>query len=127
MMMRSFKTLTVRAIPVCVVLLAWTGAACAHAFLSHAIPLVGSTVPSAPPVLTLDYTEGVETAFSTVVVKNAAGVRVDNNDLHNAPGNQKRILLGLQSLKPGAYTVEWHVTSVDTHKTEGTFTFSVGP
>ncbi|HTC12301.1 MAG TPA: copper resistance protein CopC, partial [Acetobacteraceae bacterium] len=60
-------------------------------------------------------------------VKNAAGARVDNNDLHNAPGNQKRILLGLPPLKPGAYTVEWHVTSVDTHKTEGTFTFSVGP
>ena len=126
-MMRWLNTLAVRAIPVCVALLAWTGSAEAHAFLSHASPLVGSTVPSAPPVLTLDYTEGVETAFRTVVVKNAAGARVDNNDLHNAPGNQKRILLGLPPLKPGAYTVEWHVTSVDTHKTEGTFTFSVGP
>jgi hypothetical protein len=107
--------------------LAGTSAASAHAFLAHANPLVGSTVPAAPPVLTLDYTEGVETAFSTVVVKAADGQRVDKNDLHNAPGNEKRIVTGLLPLKTGTYTVEWHVTSVDTHKTEGTFTFSVGP
>lgn len=107
--------------------LAGTSVAFAHAFLAHANPLVGSTVPTAPPMLTLDYTEGVETAFSTVVVKSADGQRVDKNDLHNAPGNEKRIVTSLQPLKAGTYTVEWHITSVDTHKTEGTFTFSVGP
>jgi methionine-rich copper-binding protein CopC len=125
--MRLLTRLAVHVVPVCAALLAWTGTADAHAFLSHAIPLVGSTIPASPPVMTLDYTEGVETAFSTVVVKDAQGTRVDKNDLHNAPGNQKRILIGLQPLKPGTYTVEWHVTSVDTHKTEGTFTFTVGP
>jgi hypothetical protein len=102
-------------------------AAQAHAFLAHASPAVGSTVHVAPPSLTLSFTEGVQTAFSTVVVKGSAGQRVDKNDLHNAPGNAKRVLIGLLPLKPGAYTVTWHVTSVDTHKTEGVFTFTVSP
>jgi hypothetical protein len=33
----------------------------------------------------------------------------------------------LKPLPPGVYAVEWHVTSVDTHKTEGHFTFTVKP
>jgi hypothetical protein len=103
------------------------GTAGAHAFLSHATPGENATVSTAPPNLTLNFTQGVEPAFSTVVVKGAQGQRVDKNDLHNAPGNAKRLLIGLQPLKPGSYTVAWHATSVDTHKTEGTFTFTVAP
>ena len=33
---------------------------------------------------------------------------------------------GLRSLSSGTYRVRWHVLSVDTHRTEGSFTFSVG-
>ena len=31
----------------------------------------------------------------------------------------------LPKLTPGTYTVNWHVTSVDTHKTEGNYKFTV--
>lgn len=34
--------------------------------------------------------------------------------------------IGLKSLPQGTYRVRWHVLSVDTHKTEGNFTFRVG-
>jgi methionine-rich copper-binding protein CopC len=84
-----------------------------------------STVPAAPPNLTLNFSQGVETQFSSVIVKAANGVRVDKNDPHAAPGNPKRLLLALQPLQPGAYQVQWHVTPVDTHKTQGAFTFTV--
>jgi methionine-rich copper-binding protein CopC len=30
-------------------------------------------------------------------------------------------------LKPGTYTVRWNVLSVDGHKTNGTYTFTVKP
>jgi methionine-rich copper-binding protein CopC len=102
-------------------------AALAHAFLRHAAPAVGSTVAAAPPELTLDYTEGVEPRFSGVDVLDAQGQHVDAGDLHLAPGNPKRLVIGLKKLPPGTYTVKWHVISVDTHHTEGTFTFSVQP
>ena len=40
--------------------------------------------------------------------------------------NQKQLIVPLaDSLKPGTYTVDWHVVSVDGHKTKGHYTFSV--
>jgi methionine-rich copper-binding protein CopC len=103
------------------------GAAQAHAFLRHAVPGVGSTLAAAPPEMTLDYTEAIEPRFSGVDVLDAKGQHVDAGNLHTAPDNPKRLVIGLQKLVPGAYTVKWHVVSVDTHHTEGTFTFSVQP
>ena len=34
--------------------------------------------------------------------------------------------VGLKSLPPGTYRVLWHALSVDTHTTEGSFSFHVG-
>jgi methionine-rich copper-binding protein CopC len=106
---------------------AGVGAAQAHAFLRHAVPAVGSTLTASPPEMTLDYTEGIEPRFSGVDVLDAQGQHVDAGDLHLAPDNPKRLVIGLKKLGPGTYTVKWHVTSVDTHHTEGTFSFSVQP
>lgn len=95
----------------------------AHAFLDHASPLVGSTVRTAPREVILWFTENLEPAFSRVTVQNAAGARVDRGNSH-ASGNQLRVSLG--ALSPGTYRVVWRVVSVDTHATEGDFTFRVG-
>jgi methionine-rich copper-binding protein CopC len=34
--------------------------------------------------------------------------------------------IGLKPLAPGSYRVRWHALSVDTHNTEGSFSFTVG-
>jgi len=110
-----------------------TAAACligqvafAHAFLDRASPPVGSEVAGSPPALNLTYTEPVEPLFSTVHVTDATGARVDEGK--PTPLDDGRILsVKLKPLPPGIYAVEWHVTSVDTHKTEGHFTFIVKP
>jgi methionine-rich copper-binding protein CopC len=47
------------------------GAASAHAYLQRAEPPSSSTVPTAPPQMTLNFTQGVESPFSQVVVTNA--------------------------------------------------------
>ena len=99
----------------------------AHAFLERASPPVGSEVPIPPSAVTITYTEGVEPDFSTIEVQNAQGTRVDKADPHLLDGEQTRLSVNLPKLPPGQYTVIWHVTSVDTHKTEGRFTFSVTP
>jgi methionine-rich copper-binding protein CopC len=95
----------------------------AHAFLDHANPLVGSTVASAPREVSLTFTQNLEAAFSSVQVTDANGARVDQGKAQ-VNGNAMRI--GLKSLSPGTYRVRWHALSVDTHKTEGSFTFTVG-
>lgn len=99
----------------------------AHAFLQRASPPVGSEIPVSPANMTITFTEGVEPAFSTIEVQNAQGTRVDKADPHLAGGEQTKLAVDLPKLPPGKYTVIWHATSVDTHKTEGRFTFSVTP
>jgi methionine-rich copper-binding protein CopC len=101
-------------------------AAFAHAFLDRAFPAVGSEVAGSPPALSLTFTEPVEPLFSSVRVTDSSGARVDAGK--PALGDDGRILqVELKPLKPGVYAVEWHVTSVDTHKTEGHFSFTVMP
>lgn len=107
--------------------LAGSGTAGAHAFLHHAVPLVGSTIPVAPASVTLDYTEALEPRFSSIQVQDAHGTRVDKGDVHVAPNDPKRLIVSLPPLGPGIYTVQWRVVSVDTHHTEGNFTFTVRP
>jgi methionine-rich copper-binding protein CopC len=102
--------------------LATTGAR-AHAFLDHASPLVGSTVPTAPHEITLWFTQNLEAAFSTIEVFDANGGRVDQGK-PSISGNTMRV--GLKALAAGTYRVRWHVLSVDTHSTQGSFTFHVG-
>ncbi len=101
-------------------------AAVAHAMLLKATPGAGGSV-SAPTELLLQFSEGVEPSFTTVAVTNAAGERVDRGAPKTASGDQTTLHVGLTALKPGDYKVEWHATSVDTHKTSGHFGFSVTP
>jgi methionine-rich copper-binding protein CopC len=99
----------------------------AHAHLQSANPAAGDTVTAAPADLTCNFTEALEPKFSQLEVQDASGKRVDAGDMHLAPGNAKQMMLGLPKLGAGVYTVIWHATSVDTHKTEGRFTFTVAP
>ena len=113
------------AIVVIIPLLLWlvTGAASAHAFLDHAEPRVGNTVAAAPREVTLWFTQKLEPAFSSVAVTNSAGQRVDTGKTL-VSGNQMSV--SLRSGGAGTYRVNWRVLSVDTHTTDGSFTFRVG-
>jgi hypothetical protein len=99
----------------------------AHAFLDHASPAVGSSVPAPPPVVTLWFTQDLEPAFSRVTVTNEAGQRVDLGNTQIPQDSPAELQIGLKPLPPGTYLVSWHVISVDTHPTEGTFTFDIKP
>jgi methionine-rich copper-binding protein CopC len=98
-------------------------AAQAHAFLDHANPLVGSTVPAAPHEVVLTFTQNLEPAFSTAQVTDSSGARVDQG---KAQVSGNTMTVALKSIGPGSYKVRWHALSVDTHSTEGTFTVHVG-
>ena len=101
--------------------------ALAHAFLRNSSPPVGSNVPVPPKAVIIDFTEGVEPAFSAIEVQDAQGRRVDEGRPHLVAGNQTRLAVDLPRLPPGEYRVTWQATSVDTHKTEGSFHFTVSP
>ncbi|HLX30009.1 MAG TPA: copper homeostasis periplasmic binding protein CopC [Casimicrobiaceae bacterium] len=101
--------------------------AAAHAFLDHALPAVGSTVHASPHDVRLWFTEQLEPAFSHVRVLDASGKEVDAGDSHVDPSDAAILTVTLSTLSPGTYKVVWRVVSVDTHVTEGDFTFDVKP
>lgn len=97
----------------------------AHAFLDHATPGVGETV-SAPSELELHFTQDLVPAFSGVSLKAEAGQAVPVGKPSFGPANTLHVRIG-HALKPGTYVVSWHVVSVDTHHTQGSYKFTVAP
>ena len=108
-----------------VVVLGGTATLGAHAFLDRAEPRVGSTVRIAPTRLTLWFTESLEPAFSSVQVLDERGKRVDRGDSRVESSTPAVLHVSLPPLESGAYRVVWRVLSIDTHVTEGDFTFRI--
>ncbi|MEK7364383.1 MAG: copper resistance CopC family protein [candidate division NC10 bacterium] len=108
-------------------LLTGAAGAGAHAFLDRADPRAGSTVKVAPAQVRIWFTESLEPAFSSVRVLDQAGRRVDKGDSQVDPTNLRLLRVSLPPLPPGTYKVIWRVLSVDSHVTEGDFTFRVTP
>lgn len=103
-----------------------TTAAFAHALLDHAIPGVGTTVSGSPREIRLFFSEGVVPSFSHVHVVSAAGTSIPASKVVNDPSDHSIVIVRLgRALGPGTYSVSWYVVSVDTHTTQGTFTFTV--
>jgi methionine-rich copper-binding protein CopC len=100
----------------------------AHAFLDHAVPGVGSTVSGAPAELQLSFTEGVVVALSGVKVASVGGAAVAVAKPIGDPSDPNVLRVRLEkALRAGTYVVTWHVVSVDSHPTSGTFKFTVAP
>jgi copper resistance protein C len=97
-----------------------------HAFLDHSSPAVGHAVPTSPPMVTIWFTQELEPAFASIEVQDQSGARVDVGDAKVDPKDATILRVSLKPLPPGKYKVFWRVVSVDTHPTEGTFTFTVG-
>jgi methionine-rich copper-binding protein CopC len=100
-------------------------AAWAHAHLTTSNPAEDATV-SAPTEVSLRFTQPLEKSFSSVEVHNTNGQRVDDGKLRPAD-DATALAVGLPKLPPGRYQVIWHATSVDTHRTVGSFAFTVAP
>jgi methionine-rich copper-binding protein CopC len=96
----------------------------AHAFLKHADPAVGSSVGVLPGELVLTFTEDLEVPFCKVIVTGPDGATAGDAP-HAVPGHPDEIAIPLTSAGHGSYKVVWHAVSVDTHHTQGQFTFTV--
>jgi len=106
-------------------LFAATSGAHAHAMLDHAMPKVGNTVAQPPKEVVLWFTEKLEPAFSSIEVRNEQGASV-NAGKATVGGDRTQLRVPLKPLPPGTYKVIWRVLSVDTHRTQGDFSFTVG-
>ena len=97
----------------------------AHAFLKDANPGVGSTIQTSPSEVRIRFTENIEPAVSSIQVFDASGKEVDKHDLRLDRSDHALLHISLPRLDLGTYKVVWRVVSVDTHVTNGNFTFRV--
>ncbi len=100
----------------------------AHAQLRSAQPPVGGSAPAGVQDLRITYSQGVEPRLCQVAVTGPGGKPVEAAQPATDPADAKTLVVHLpQALPPGAYAVRWHATTVDTHKTEGSYGFTLTP
>jgi methionine-rich copper-binding protein CopC len=97
----------------------------AHAYPTVSSPADGASLKEPPREVRIQFTEGLELAFSQITVKGPNGEIVSQGKLRQPA--QDTLAVDLRTLGPGNYVVEWQVLSVDTHITEGVLRFSLAP
>lgn len=107
--------------------LAGASPAFAHAHLTHSLPAAGAVIASAPKTLTLFFTEAVEPKFCKVQVVDSMGMHAETAAPQPVPGHPDELSVPVKFSMPGRYEVTWHALSVDTHKTQGSYSFTIAP
>lgn len=96
----------------------------AHSFPESEAPSAGQTLNEPPSEVTIKYDAPIEKLFAQLTVVDSSG----QNLAQGAPtvSDDGYILtVKLPRLKPGNYLVKWRVVCIDTHHTEGSYSFSV--
>jgi methionine-rich copper-binding protein CopC len=99
----------------------------AHAVLDYAVPAARSTLRGPPKEVMLKFSQRLEPAFSRIKVFDAKGKEVDRGDSSTDDADRSSLRVTLPPLAPGRYRVSWRVLSIDTHVSQGDFTFDVAP
>ncbi|MBM3072563.1 CopC domain-containing protein YobA [Lelliottia sp. RWM.1] len=100
--------------------------ALAHAHLKQQEPAANAQLASPPQKLTLSFSEGIEPGFSGVSITNEQQQEIKTGAILRDEKDKTLLVVPLeQALKAGTYQVDWHVVSVDGHKTKGSYHFSV--
>jgi methionine-rich copper-binding protein CopC len=114
--------MNLRVLAACLAMTVIPAPAIAHAFLQHAEPGAGATLAAAPKSVALTFSEKLKPMASGVSVSGSAG-----HDVRSGPVviTGKAMAAPLGPLAPGSYRVVWHAVSLDDHRTEGAYSFTV--
>ncbi|KVG66279.1 copper homeostasis periplasmic binding protein CopC [Burkholderia pseudomultivorans] len=102
-----------------------SSAAFAHAHVASSDPAANAALAAAPAAVTIDFTETLEPAFSSIVVVDGDGKTVSDGRARIDAANRKRMTVPLAALGAGAYTVKWVAVATDGHRTQGAYGFSI--
>ncbi|MFC5864523.1 copper homeostasis periplasmic binding protein CopC [Acidicapsa dinghuensis] len=96
----------------------------AHAHPTTMAPAPDSTGP-APSKISITFSEAVEPKFSSIKLTNMEGKSADPQSSAAVPGDPKTISLPVPTLPAGTYIVHWVNVSVDGHRLQGSYKFTV--
>jgi copper resistance protein C len=105
-------------------MLAFIPPAFAHAHPKTMTPAPDSTGP-APSKISITFSEPVEPKFSSIALTNTEGKSVDPASSAPVPGDPTTMTLAVPSLPAGTYVVHWVNVSVDGHRLQGSYKFTV--
>jgi hypothetical protein len=101
------------------------GLADAHARLLKSAPAKGATV-AAPTSLRLSFSEDIVPAQSSVSLAGADKKPVHTGPIALDPKDKHAVVVPVSGkLAPGAYRLDWSMTSADGHTMTGAFAFKV--
>ena len=98
--------------------------ACAHSFPEAQNPAAGQVLTTPPAEVTIRYDAAIEKLFATLEV-------LDSNGKNRAAGGPqvstdgRTLSVKLAPLGHGEYKVRWAVLGIDTHRTQGSYTFTI--
>ncbi|MFS8103284.1 copper resistance protein CopC [Lentzea alba] len=103
------------------------GIAQAHAIVISTSPAGWEVLGTSPAEVSLTFSEPVELGLATVRILGPAGDTITTAAPVHAVDRPEVLVVSVpRALSDGSYTVNWQVTSADTHPVRGTFVFSVG-
>jgi copper resistance protein C len=94
---------------------------------SHPVSMepAANATTSSPDKVTMHFSGDLEPKFSSITVRNQTGHVVNKDNSVVSSGDAKLMTVALPSLPGGVYTVHWVAVSVDSHRTQGEYTFTV--
>ncbi len=100
-------------------------AAFAHPKLVKSDP-AGDAVIASPKELRLSFNEELVPKFSGVELKDQKGQKVEIGTIAADPTDKKQLVIQLSKpLAKGLYQVDWHAVAADTHRVQGSYSFTV--
>jgi methionine-rich copper-binding protein CopC len=96
---------------------------------AHAFPKVRTPAPQTtvvpPHEVSIEFSEALEPAFSSITVTDAHGNSVGTARSAVDANDHTRMSVAVGDLAPGAYTVAWVAVAEDGHRTQGHYVFNV--
>lgn len=99
----------------------------AHALPVRTVPPANAVLPRPPAQIEIYFNQAVDPTFSKIRVLDENGNRVDAGDVTVDPADNTHLVVSMQPVKDGVYTVIWvALSATDGHQTTGSFPFAVG-
>ena len=101
-------------------------AANAHPKLVTTNPAANAVITSSPKELRFNFNEDLVPKFSGAEVKDQKGQKVKIGTAMADPADKKQLVVPLPTpLAQGVYKVVWHAVAADTHRVNGSYSFTV--
>lgn len=102
-----------------------TGIAFFHARLTNALPEAESIMDQAPAEIRLVFSRRLDRSASYILLEDASGNPVKSEPIATLDGPQEQIAISVEAIPPGIYLVKWQASSLDRHRAQGSYRFTI--